>query len=408
MAKQIEGRVAVGIFGDRQTAERAAQRLRAAGFRDEEFGFLHHGESLSGATDPATVVPETKSGAAAGALAGGITGGVVGALLAGLIPGIGPVLAGGILAGAIGGATLGAAGGVVRTLLDLGVPEEDSRLYEQQFVAGRSILAVKANGRYDEAIHILRQAGASFVRLEDTPDAVDEFKPGNPAVVPESGAGVEERSNPTSSEDVAMDSYAASGEGSPRRAYGEGSSARSLGEDSTETSSDDAIAGTDSVRTGTGGSFGEATEGGGTERPGSLGGGETGMGSPGSTHDVGVRGQGTVGEARTRFERWQVPGTLFPGQPGELQDSAYAPADEEPALRFGQERATAPERQAAHWIDAEPTLRHDWESEHPETPWETVSDLVRQGWESASESTRRDVGLSDSSSGSPIDRDRAA
>src|SRR5262249_1151276 len=76
----------------------------------------------------------------------------------GLMPGVGPVIAAGILAGTLGGAGAGAtAGGILGALIGHGVPEADARHYEQEVAAGKTIVTVKADGRYDEAVNILRK-----------------------------------------------------------------------------------------------------------------------------------------------------------------------------------------------------------------------------------------------------------
>ena len=100
------------------------------------------------------------SGAAGGLLTGGVVGGILGALAAGLIPGIGPILAGGVLAGALGGAAVGAAaGGLLGALVGMGVPEEEAHHYNREFESGRTIVTVKADGRYDEARSIMQRYG---------------------------------------------------------------------------------------------------------------------------------------------------------------------------------------------------------------------------------------------------------
>jgi hypothetical protein len=59
-----------------------------------------------------------------------------------------------VLGGAAAGAT---AGGVLGALLGLGIPEEQARQYEQEFLAGRTVVVVQAAGRAAEALAILRR-----------------------------------------------------------------------------------------------------------------------------------------------------------------------------------------------------------------------------------------------------------
>jgi hypothetical protein len=153
---------AVGVFQDRDSAERAVDELRAAGFSADELGFAGHGESRgdSGVNDDKA--ENIASGAAAGAIPGGIIGGVLGAVATGLIPGIGPIISAGILTGVIGGAAAGAAtGGILGALTGAGVSEEDAKYYEGEFKSGRTLVTVKGGaGRYDQAVQILRRNGA--------------------------------------------------------------------------------------------------------------------------------------------------------------------------------------------------------------------------------------------------------
>ena len=159
-----ERQTVVGVFNDRREAERAVQELHQAGFRDDQIGYAAHGgEGMEGGTDWQTAGPgEAGEGAAKGAVSGGLIGGILGALATGLIPGIGPVIAGGLLAGILGGAAVGAAGGGLLGALvgSMGVPEEEARYYDDEFKAGRTIVTVKSNGRYDEARAILQRFGA--------------------------------------------------------------------------------------------------------------------------------------------------------------------------------------------------------------------------------------------------------
>jgi hypothetical protein len=99
-------------------------------------------------------------GAATGAAAGAALGGLAGvALVTAIIPGVGPVLTSGLLAAALGGVLTGlAGGGIVGALIGLEIPEEEARGYEREFHSGRTIIAVRAGERYDEAAAILRQA----------------------------------------------------------------------------------------------------------------------------------------------------------------------------------------------------------------------------------------------------------
>jgi hypothetical protein len=140
----------IATFADRRRADRFVEQLRQAGFRDDEIGV----------TAPAGYAADTKAeeGAVAGAVTGGTLGALAGAVATGLIPGIGRVVVAGLLAGVLGGATAGAAaGGLLGALVGLGIPEAEARRYEQEFLAGRTLVVVQAVGRGAEALAILRR-----------------------------------------------------------------------------------------------------------------------------------------------------------------------------------------------------------------------------------------------------------
>jgi hypothetical protein len=147
----------VGVFENDADARRAVNDLESMGFNADQIGYAGHskeGVSEDKATDVA-------GGAASGAVGGGVAGGVLGALAAGLIPGVGPIIGAGILTATLVGAGAGAAaGGLLGGLTGLGVSDEDAKYYDDEFRAGRSIVAVKAAGRYDEVRARLRELGA--------------------------------------------------------------------------------------------------------------------------------------------------------------------------------------------------------------------------------------------------------
>jgi hypothetical protein len=157
---KTEPKTAVGVFPDLSHAEYAVEELRRNGFGADQIGFL-----VSDATrgvEPPTVDPGTKAGegATVGTVAGVTLGALLGAALATVaLPGVGLVIAGGLLAGVFGGAVLGGTGGsILGALIGLEIPEEEARHYEREFHSGRTLVTVRADGRYEEAIAILRRA----------------------------------------------------------------------------------------------------------------------------------------------------------------------------------------------------------------------------------------------------------
>jgi len=159
----------VGVFHDRQQANRAVEELKQLGFRDDQIGVAaRHTESGDAtATEHGSLAEE---GALTGALAGAGLGALVGlGIIAGVIPAIGPVIAGGTLAALLANAAGGAAiAGLAGALIGAGIPEEEASYYQDQFEAGRIIVTVKANGRADEATAILRKYGAYDMHTEGT------------------------------------------------------------------------------------------------------------------------------------------------------------------------------------------------------------------------------------------------
>lgn len=154
-----ERTTAVGVFPNRTQANRAVEELRRNGFRTEEIGMVvsEGAEEIQPPPlEPGTRVPE---GAVAGAAAGSALGGLLGvALSTVVIPGLGPVIAGGMLVGALAGVATGlASGGIVGALVGLNVPEDEAQGYEREFRSGRTLVTVRAVGRYDEARQILQQ-----------------------------------------------------------------------------------------------------------------------------------------------------------------------------------------------------------------------------------------------------------
>lgn len=153
---------AVGVFQNRTSATGAVAALRAAGFPDEQIGVVtrHDDHATHAGHDPTET--RWEEGTGVGAAAGAATGVGLGlAVAAGLIPGVGPVIAGGtlmaLLASAGAGATVGT---VIGGLIGLGVPEDDAGYYESEFRSGRTIVTVRADARYSEAVDILRRHGA--------------------------------------------------------------------------------------------------------------------------------------------------------------------------------------------------------------------------------------------------------
>jgi hypothetical protein len=157
-----------GIYRDRQSAGGALQALRAGGFRNTDISillpendgtkdFVHRKDSK--APEGAT------TGAASGAVLGGMLGWLagVGALA---IPGLGPFIAAGpIMAMLAGAGAVGVAGGIVGSLVGMGIPEYEAKRFEGRVKAGGNLLSVHCDSSewVKRAKRILEETGAEDI-----------------------------------------------------------------------------------------------------------------------------------------------------------------------------------------------------------------------------------------------------
>lgn len=161
----------VGVFSNRQDAEKAVKALRDQGFEkeisiaakdDRQGQGRGRGQSdMEAGNEAGMGMGNVSDGTAWGGALGGVTG-----LLAGVgalaIPGIGPIVAAGPLAAALTGAV---AGGVAGGLLDMGIPEQEGKGYEEDIKQGRVLAIVEADGtRADTAEDLFREMGADRVK----------------------------------------------------------------------------------------------------------------------------------------------------------------------------------------------------------------------------------------------------
>jgi hypothetical protein len=162
--------VVVGVFRDPERARDAIAALKDAGFRGDDISIL-----MPNRADAESLAAETGTSAGAGAATGAVAGGILGGLggwLVGIgalaIPGVGPFIAAGAFATALTGAAIGAGvGAIAGALIGLGIPEEEARYYEEEVRGGRTLVAVRADGRYDEAQSVLRRYGAYDIQTRE-------------------------------------------------------------------------------------------------------------------------------------------------------------------------------------------------------------------------------------------------
>jgi hypothetical protein len=127
-------RTVVGLFGNRDSAEKGIHRLLADGVDRDSISIamkdVREATSLSDDTGTHDLSAE---GATAGVVSGAGVGALVGLAMVGstiVLPGIGTFLIGGPIAAALTGAGIGAvSGGLIGGLIGTGIPEEHAHHY---------------------------------------------------------------------------------------------------------------------------------------------------------------------------------------------------------------------------------------------------------------------------------------
>jgi hypothetical protein len=157
-----------GIYKSVSQAERAVDRIAAAGFSSNDISVLlpDNQSSKEFAHEKNTKAPE---GTTTGVATGGVVGGALG-LLAGIgalaIPGVGPFIAAGPIMGALAGLGVGGAvGGLIGALVGLGLPEYEAKRYEGRIKDGGVLLSVHCDtsDEISRAKDLLKQTGAEDI-----------------------------------------------------------------------------------------------------------------------------------------------------------------------------------------------------------------------------------------------------
>jgi uncharacterized protein (TIGR02271 family) len=389
--------VAVGVFQDQERARDAIGALKDAGFSGDDISLLmpDRGQAREMAEETGTKAGE---GAASGLVAGGILGGL-GGFLVGIgalaIPGVGPFIAAGALATTLGGAAVGAGiGAIAGALIGMGIPEDEAKYYEGEVRGGRTLLAVRAGGRVDEADSILHDFGAYDVEHRDrvpsdtgatgTPNEPSTFegsltreraalelrqeelhaekRPVETGQVTVGKDVVEEHRTlevPVTREEVTIDRQPVDRRRNDRPID---PSSRTIDvpvhEERVEVEKQpvvyeevsvgkrevtDTQSVSDTVR----------REEARIEREG----------------DVDVRGWNDA--MPTYRQRWQQ---RYGTTGGRWEDF-------EPGYRYGYEMRARPEYRGRAFTEVEPNMRSEWERTHPDTPWDRARDAVRETWD---------------------------
>ena len=149
-------RTIIALFDNFKDAQDALDHLLASGFSQKDVSIMVPENRVDRARYGAgNVVATTDYDAASGIATGAGTGAVIGgaaALIASLtnlaLPVIGPVLTYGpislVLATMLGAGAGAVAGGLVGALMEMGVPEEEARLYTEGIRRGGTLVAVRA------------------------------------------------------------------------------------------------------------------------------------------------------------------------------------------------------------------------------------------------------------------------
>lgn len=99
-----------------------------------------------------------------GVISGGLLGGIAGLLIGAgsmIIPGLGIIAAAGPITGLLSGAVTG---GIVGGLIDLGIPEKESKQYESGIKQGKVLFSMKTDDdKVDRVTTVLRNSGARNV-----------------------------------------------------------------------------------------------------------------------------------------------------------------------------------------------------------------------------------------------------
>jgi len=161
-----------GSFSDRDSAERAYNRLRERGYTDEEINIIMSDKTREKYFDKDRLRAGEKdfererkkadmdafgTKAMEGAGKGGAIGGAVGAaagIIAAIgtslvIPGLGLVIAGPIAAGLAGAGAGGVTGGIVGALVGSGIPKDRAERYEKAIKQGDIVMGVKPRSDED-------------------------------------------------------------------------------------------------------------------------------------------------------------------------------------------------------------------------------------------------------------------
>lgn len=149
----------VGVFDSVGHAESAANEIKSNGLKTDDISIITKEDNTK--NQEAQGRNDDISG---GTVTGGILGGLAGLAL-GLgtiaVPGLGLIAAAGPVTGVLAGA---ASGGIAGGLVDLGIPEDKSRHYEQKVKQGKVFFSMDTeDNKINQVISSLQNSGAESV-----------------------------------------------------------------------------------------------------------------------------------------------------------------------------------------------------------------------------------------------------
>ncbi|NLY42810.1 MAG: hypothetical protein GX066_02335 [Clostridiaceae bacterium] len=159
----------VAIFDSYTSAEDAARQIKENGLRTDDISIVAKDNQTNTGKETNTFTNENQrvnDNVSDGTVTGGVLGGVAGLLLGMgtmVIPGLGAIAAAGPIAGLLSGAITG---GIVGGLVDLGIPEEAGRKYEEEVRQGRILWSMRTDDKnVDKVSDILNRCGAKSVDI---------------------------------------------------------------------------------------------------------------------------------------------------------------------------------------------------------------------------------------------------
>lgn len=187
------------LFDEYDQARDAVRALEDAGFSTADISLV--ASNAEDRTSEVTDDDDSSEGAATGATIGGVAGAGAG-LLASLgvlaIPGLGPLVAAGVLATTLTTAAGGAlAGGLVGSLVDYGMSEDEAHLYAEGVRRGGTLVTVRADeeraARARSILETYDPVDAGERRRQYTGSGWKGYDPAAPAYTPDEVARERDR-----------------------------------------------------------------------------------------------------------------------------------------------------------------------------------------------------------------------